>query len=599
MQNLIIFVILTTTPMQKEKLEKAALAWTMVSIPPASAIHQLTQQVPSLHPLIAEILVKRQQTSLEAVKSFMTPGSESLDNIAEMKDLAKATTRIETALGANEKILIYGDYDVDGTCSTAMMYSFLKSIDANVEFYNPDRYTEGYGISATGIDYASENNFSLVIALDCGVTAVEQIGNAKERGIDFIVCDHHLPGPVLPAAVALLNPKQEDCGLYGEELCGCGVAFVLIKHLCAHMNLPEEAWRVHLPLVAIATCCDIVDLTGLNRSLVKAGLDALNAKPPAGVAAMLQKAAYTGMLDVSDVVFKLGPRINAAGRLDHARIAVNLLIQNNLAAAMPYAETLEQLNRERRVLDKDITAEAVEMMYANDPKLEKCSTVVMHRDWHKGVVGIVASRLTEVCYRPTVVFTENHGTLTGSARSVVGFNLYEAVKACSHLLTNFGGHHSAAGLGLDVANYEAFCESFEAAVAATITGDCKQPSLSIDIETDFDAWHNARFHTFLNQLNRLKPFGPKNAEPLFATRNCLASDVRVVGSDHLKFKVYQEGDFAQRFEVIAFGFGHLYERMAAGEHFDLAYHMGSNTWNGQSTFQLEAKDIKMPQLREG
>lgn len=577
--------------MQQEEALKVVPEWTAPPEINTDRLKALMNEVKGLHPIVARILYHRGYRNFGAVRSFMRPAENAFTDIPEMKGMKTAVARIEAAVRKDEKILVYGDYDVDGTCSTAVMYTFLKSMKASVEYYNPDRYAEGYGISKAGVDYAAREGFGLVIALDCGIAAVDRITEAKDLGVDFIVCDHHMPGEVLPPAVAVLNPKQKDCPLYGEELCGCGVAFFLIRALCRHFNLNEAHWKSALPLVAVATCCDIVDLTGLNRSLVKAGLELLNTNTPAGITAMMKKAAYEGTLDVSDVVFKIGPRINAAGRLAHAREAVQLLTQKDVPSAMPFAERLEELNRERRILDKEVTAMAVDLMRDYDPDLTASATVVKSEGWHKGVIGITASRLTEVCYRPTVVFTEIDGMLTGSARSIEGFDLFTAVKACAELLTNYGGHRSAAGMSLKAENFEAFRSMFEAAVARGMGDLTRRPKLYIDVEADFEAWHDERFKGFFNQLNRLKPYGPKNREPVFASRSCSAADVRVVGTEHLKFQVYQEGSKAGRFPVIAFGCGDLYDRLAAGARFDMAYTVGSNHWNGVTSFQLEAKDI--------
>ncbi|MCA1751755.1 MAG: single-stranded-DNA-specific exonuclease RecJ [Cryomorphaceae bacterium] len=575
----------------QEEALKLVPEWTD---PPSCApenLKALMNEVKGLHPIVARILYNRGYRNFAAVRSFMRPAENASTNIPEMKGMKTAVSRIGTAVRNDEKILVYGDYDVDGTCSTAVMYTFLKSLKAKVEYYNPDRYAEGYGISKAGVEYAAHEGFGLVIALDCGIAAVDRIAEAKNLGVDFIVCDHHMPGEVLPPAVAILNPKQKDCALYGEELCGCGVAFLLIRALCRHFNLNEEHWKAALPLVAVATCCDIVDLTGLNRSLVMTGLQLLNKTPPPGISAMLKKAAYAGTLDVSDVVFKIGPRINAAGRLAHAREAVQLLTQKDVPSAMPFAERLEELNRERRILDKEVTALAVDLMRDYDPDLTASATVVKSDGWHKGVIGITASRLTEVCYRPTVVFTEIDGMLTGSARSIEGFDLFKAVKDCAELLTNYGGHRSAAGMSLKAENFEAFRSMFEAAVARGMGDLTRRPKLYIDVEADFEDWHDEHFKGFFNQLNRLKPYGPKNREPVFATRRCSAADVRVVGTEHLKFKVYQEGSKAGRFPVIAFRCADLYDRLVSGARFDMAYTVGSNHWNGVTSFQLEAKDI--------
>lgn len=560
--------------------------------PAPSITEMLTEKIPGLHPLAAAILWNRGYRDFASVKAFMQPELPDFSSIPAMKGLPEAVKRISEAMAEGEKILVYGDYDVDGTCATAIMYSFLKKAGASVESYNPDRYREGYGISRAGIEFAEKAGHTLLITLDCGIAATERIAEAQALGIDVIVCDHHTPGAQLPPALAVLNPKQKDCPLYGEELCGCGVAFLLIRALCGALSLPEKRWREALPLTAVATCCDIVDLTGMNRGIVKAGLLALNENPPPGIAAMLQKAGYSGTLSVADVVFKIGPRINAAGRLAHAREAVQLLISTDTASAAPFAERLETLNRERRILDKEVTAEAAEIMAAYDPQGTKSATVVKSENWHKGVIGITASRLTEICYRPAVVFTETDGELTGSARSVEGFDLYAALKDCADLFSRFGGHKAAAGLSLPSENFEAFRTRFEQAVEARTKGMAPRPAIDIDAEADFSEWYGDRFKQFFNQLNRLKPYGPKNREPLFLTRECRAEDVRIVGTDHLRFKARSERAGQAAFPVIAFGYGYLFDALRSGAAFSMAYTIGTNEWNGQTSLQLEAKDLR-------
>ncbi len=579
--------------MTTETPPRAALQWRQPRAISSFAVKALCEQVNGLHPLVAEILLNRGYSSEDQLHTFFTPGLERVASAADMLHLERAALRVIHAMEEGQPILVYGDYDVDGTCSTAMMYHFLQGLGAKCGYYNPDRYNEGYGVSAAGIDYAAANGYKLLLTLDCGIAAVERITEAQAHGIDVVVCDHHLPGDVMPPAYAILNPKQEGCPLNGEELCGCGVAFMLIRKISGLMDLPDAQWLHYLPYVAVATCCDIVDLKGINRSLVKAGLESMNANAPVGFAALLQVAGYQGKLDVSDVVFKIGPRINAAGRLGHAREAVQLLVQEQLSTALPLATGLEMRNRERRQLDKDTTAVAIDLMRAQDADLSMHSTLVKHPDWHKGVIGIVASRLTEVCYRPTIVFAEGKGgQLTGSARSVEGFNLYEAIKDCAHLLEQFGGHRSAAGLSLKMERYEDFRNAFENSVAQRLIDHSRKPYLNVDIACQFSDWYNGQFNGFFNQLNRMRPFGPANLEPQFMTQGAKAVDVRTVGAEHLKFKALQEG-LDQGFDVIAFGMGHLCEQLKAGSAFDMVYTIGSNDWNGKRSFQLEAKDIRL------
>lgn len=576
----------------QDTLQKTIPELRIAPRPAAEILQMLTEKIPGLHPLPAGILWSRGYRDFASIKAFMQPALPDFSRLPAMKGMRAAVARITAARAAGEKILVYGDYDVDGTCATAVMYSFLKKAGASVESYNPDRYLEGYGISRAGIEFAEKAGHTLLITLDCGIAATDRIAEARAAGIDVIVCDHHTPGEVLPRALAVLNPKQKDCPLYGEELCGCGVAFLLIRALCEAWSLPERMWREALPLTAVATCCDIVDLIGMNRGIVKAGLTALNENPPPGIAAMLQKAGYSGTLSVADVVFKIGPRINAAGRLAHAREAVQLLISPDTASAAPFAERLEALNRERRILDKEVTAEAAEVMTNYDPQLTKSATVVKSDNWHKGVIGITASRLTEICYRPAVVFTEADGALTGSARSVEGFDLYAALKDCEDLFSRFGGHKAAAGLSLPSENFEAFRARFEQAVEARTKGIAPRPAIDIDAEADFSEWYDGRFKQFFNQLNRLKPYGPKNREPLFLTRECRAEDVRIVGTDHLRFKARSDGAGRASFPVIAFRYGHLFDTLSSGAAFSMVYTIGTNEWNGRISLQLEAKDIR-------
>ena len=546
-----------------------------------------------MHPIIATLLVQRGLSERSSVESFFTPGLKRIEALPAMKDLAKATERVLKALQNRERILVYGDYDVDGSCATAMVHSFLRGRGAEVQAYNPDRYKEGYGISKQGVSHAIEGGFGLVLALDCGIAAVDRISELAAGGIDCIVCDHHLPGPVLPPAYAILNPKQRDCPLLGEELCGCGVAFELIRSVCGTLNLPKGEWMQFLPHVAVATCCDIVPLLGINRSLVSEGLKALNADPPPAYAALLRCAAYSGTLSVADVVFKIGPRINAAGRLNHARKAVSLLTATSLDEAMPMAMELEQLNRERRSMDKHMSEEAVELMLQEDPHMNRAATVLSKEGWHKGLVGIAASRLMERCYRPTVVLTELDGQLSGSARSVEDFNLYKALQHCEEHLIQFGGHAAAAGMSLSKESFADFKAAFEQYCASQLGEVECIPPLRIDLKVDFREWANEQFGIFFKQMNRLRPFGPGNMQAVFATEGCKARDVRVLGADgsHLKFEAYQEDHPAKGFSTIAFGFGQLAEALKEGNRFDLAYTIGTNYWNGESLLQLEAKDI--------
>ncbi len=556
-------------------------------------VHSLTDEVSNLHPLCAQILVMRGLDSFTKVKGFFNPDFSSIKNMSQMADANKATLRLADAIRNGEEIMLYGDYDVDGSCAVAVMYNVLKAIGGQLHPYQPDRYDEGYGLSEKGVRAASALGVKLMVTLDCGILAHEKIQLANELGIDVIVCDHHLPGIELPAAYAVMNPKRADCIFEGKELCGCGVAYMLLMSLQQSLLFPEALLLNELPLVAIATCCDIVPLTGINRILVEAGLKRLNSDMPAGVGALLRMAAHSGPMDVGDVVFKIGPRINAAGRLAHASIAVELLTAKDSDLIQQSAAELEKLNVQRKLLDKKITAEAISQMVDDDPQFAKSATVVYNKEWHKGVVGIIASRLTERCYRPTVVLTKANGVLTGSARSVEGFNLHAAIAACSETLLQFGGHDAAAGLTLKEEKFSEFSDRFEEAVASTLSGSNKIPKLQIDLVVQFKEWYNVNWHTFYKQMSRMKPYGPSNPEPVFATHSCKARGVQVVGSDHLKFMVYDPERTSETLSVIAFKQASKYDELSSGATFTLAYTIGESEWQGRRSLQLEAKAIEL------
>jgi single-stranded-DNA-specific exonuclease len=579
-------------PASKTKRPNALLKWVLADAPAESARQKLVGEVANLHPVIADLLLQRGLTDFDAVRTFFNPALELIDEMGTMADMDLAVERTARALKSGERIMVYGDYDVDGTCSVAMMYRFLKSLNADVITYIPDRYGEGYGISAQGVEKAVHDKVGLVIALDCGIAALEQVKMGNELGLDFIICDHHLPGPELPAAVAVLNPKRADCTFRGKELCGCGVGLMLIKAVTEHLGLPSSAWEAHLGLAAVATCCDIVPLTGINRAIVHVGLQALDADPPAGIEALLKIAAYNGSLTVADVVFKIGPRINAAGRLRHASLAANLLITDDLEEAGELASEIEHLNLERRTLDKKITLEAVEMMTESDPEHAHHVTVVHHETWHKGLIGIVASRLTEVNYRPTVVLTESEGMLTGSARSVDGFNLYAAIEACSDTLVQFGGHQAAAGLTMHPDRLADFTQRFREEAERLLKPEDCVPKLHIDLEVELNDWHGTSPEQFTRQLSRLGPFGPANMEPLFLTRRCKAKMVRLLKNEHVSFLVYQPSHPHIELRVIAFQQGAHFEALSAGKEFTMVYTLTEQVWRGVKRVQLEAKDIK-------
>ena len=456
---------------------------------------RLLDEIENLHPVVAEILAQRNLKTFDSVRKFFRPGIDEIDQYGEMKDCEKAAERLKEAIDKNQKILIYGDYDVDGTCSVSTCFLFLKSLDADVHYYIPDRYAEGYGVSSVGVDYALSEGFDLMITVDCGIRATTELGRAQSGGIDVIVCDHHLPGEDLPEVFAILNPQQADCPFRGKELCGCGVALMLLRALSRKTDQPN-GWQKYLDLTAIATCCDIVPLSGINRIIVSVGLQKLNAHRSPGIDALLTKAKFSGQLQVSDVVFKIGPRINAAGRLDHAKTAVSLLISEDYDEAGDLADTIEKLNVDRRTMDKNVTREAKIQLTEIDPEFKRRSTVVHSEDWHKGIIGIVASRLIEFCYRPTIVLTKKDGMLTGSARSIEGVHLYNALESCSEHLTKFGGHKAAAGLTLKEESLPEFLEAFENAVNVETAGVRGIPSLDIDLQLDLSDWYTDKYRIF-------------------------------------------------------------------------------------------------------
>ncbi|MCA1764450.1 MAG: single-stranded-DNA-specific exonuclease RecJ, partial [Flavobacteriales bacterium] len=454
--------------------------WKFISDYEHSEIEELTREIPQLHPVVAELLVQRGLKGMNEVKRFFNPILEELETYGAMKDQEKAAVRLKNAIDQRQKILLYGDYDVDGTCSVAMTYLFLKEVGADVSYYIPDRYKEGYGVSEAGVDFAISNKFDLVITLDCGIAANRTLNRIQSAEIDVIICDHHLPGDQIPKVFAIMNPQQSDCDFDGKELCGCGVALMLLKSISDLLH-QKDLWKNYLDYVAVATCCDIVPLRGINRILVHNGLKKMNESRSTGIDALLIAAEYRRNLNVSDVVFKIGPRINAAGRLKHAEMAVNVLIEQNSEKAVALALELDKVNNQRKTLDKQVTEEAAHQMMESDPNLEMNCTVVHHSEWNKGVIGIVASRLIERCYRPTIVLTEKEGMLTGSGRSVEGFNLFEAISNCDEHLEQFGGHAAAAGLTLRRDSLDGFIDAFNRQ-AANILGESpsRNPALTID-----------------------------------------------------------------------------------------------------------------------
>lgn len=538
--------------------------------------------------VLSNLLVQRGITTFEEAKYFFRPDLGHLHDPFLMQDMEKAVLRIEKAIGNNEKILIYGDYDVDGTTAVSVVYQFFKKRYKNISFYIPNRYTEGYSISTAGIDFAAENNFSLIIALDCGIKSIEKIIYADKRSIDFIICDHHLPGEELPKAVAVLDPKRSDCGYPYKELSGCGIGFKLIQAYAEKSDIPFEEVTCYLDLVAVSIACDLVHINGENRTLTAFGLEKINTNPSIGLKALMNVAGKSENYTVSDLVFTIGPRINAAGRIDDAKHAVNLLIADCAVSASDFGESINLKNTERKEHDLSITGQALNMIDQNPLLINRRSTVVFQENWHKGVIGIVASRLTEKYYRPTVVLTQSNGHVTGSARSVHGFDLYEALCGCSDLLLQFGGHKYAAGLTLLPENVTAFSERFEVVVASVITEEQLVQRIRIDAEINL----NQITPRFLRILNQFAPFGPENMTPVFLTKNVYVSgNINLVGEKHLKLCVVQEGSLL--FNCIGFGMGDYIYAIKNSMPFDICYTIEENVWREQKTLQLNLKGIRV------
>lgn len=561
--------------------------WTLKTFDKSKS--ESLQKELGVNPVICQLLVQRGIENYEDAHRFFRPYMEHLHDPFLMKDMDKAVQRLEMALNNEERILIYGDYDVDGTTSVAMTYSFLKDFfQDRIDYYIPDRYKEGYGISLEGIDYAAENNYTLVIALDCGIKAVDQMDYANEKGVDFIICDHHLPGNVLPNAYALLDPKQEDCKYPYKELSGCGLGFKLLQAFSERLDIPSELLGKQIDLVAVSIAADIVPITGENRVLTFFGLKKINSNPRPGLKSMIEQAGLKKNLDISNVVFVIAPRINAAGRMSSAKNAVRLLIAENEKEVDEFSVMLEEKNSERKSTDRQITLEALEMIKENPELIGRKTTVVWNETWHKGVIGIVASRLIENYYKPTIVFTEENGMATGSARSVKGFNIHDAIESCSDLIEQFGGHKYAAGLSVKKENLSAFSERFEEVVAQSIPEYCLNPEIEIDAEIDLGLAVNDKFYELIEQFS---PFGPGNMKPVFMScglRN--AGYSKIVKSDHLKLDVEQ--GISGRASGIAFGQAEHYHKIASGASFDMVYNLELNEWNNKTNVQLLVKDIK-------
>lgn len=558
--------------------------WVMKPAPELNTLELLMKEVRLSVP-IATILAQRGINTYEKAKAFFRPEKSHLHNPFLMKDMDKAVDRILHAIESNQKIMVYGDYDVDGTTSVAMVYDFLRSIYPNIQYYIPDRYKEGYGISFQGIDQAEKDEISLIIALDCGIKAIDKVDYALSKNIDFIICDHHLPSETLPKAFAVLDPKRKDCSYPFKELSGCGVGFKLIQGIAIKKEISEEIIFNYLDLVAVSIAADIVSITGENRVLAHYGLEVLRKSPRPGIKALLGEIS-TENISISNIVFSVAPRINASGRLEHASQSVKLLISNEKSEISTIFSQIDELNKQRKEKDENITVEAIQLIKDNKEE-ERFSTIVYHPEWHKGVLGIVASRLIETYYRPTLVLTKgNEGEITGSARSVKDFDIYEVIDACSDLLIRYGGHQFAAGLTLAEENLEKFKEKFEFLVKEKIQPIQRIPSLEIDVEIPFSSINTQ----FVNVLNQIKPYGPGNMTPLFLTRGLIGGFVTKMGknNEHLRLDLKDKNGIT--FKGVAFGMSEFIQDFQYGT-FDIVYSIDENHWKNKTYLQLNIRDV--------
>jgi single-stranded-DNA-specific exonuclease len=562
------------------------MRWTLKSKPDKQKLQAL-QNALQVDEIIATLLIQRGINTYEEARQFFRPNLEDLHDPYLMKDMDKAVKRIETAIKNQENILVFGDYDVDGTTSVSLLSSYLKTITPSIATYIPDRYDEGYGVSYKGIDFADDNGFSLIITLDCGIKSIEHINYANEKNIDFIICDHHRPGSEIPDAVAVLDPKQEDCNYPYKELCGCGVGFKLIQALAQNQNQTIEDLTPYLDLVATAIAADIVPITGENRILAKFGLDVINNNPRPGIKALIQNVKKQ-KLTITDVVFIIAPRINAAGRIKHGNYAVELLTEFDLEQASAFAAQIESFNIDRKDLDKQITQEALLQIQKNDEN-EKFTTVVYQEDWHKGVIGIVASRLIETHYRPTIVFTKSGDKLAASARSVKDFDIYNALEASSEFLEQFGGHMYAAGMTLKEENYQAFKDRFEEIVQQTIHPDLLTPEIPVDLKIDLDQIDEK----LIRILKQFEPHGPENMSPVFITEGLNDTGYgKSIGKEEEHLRLYVKQENSNGFGAIGFGLAKKKTLTEGHQKFDAVYSIEENEWNGNTSIQLRLRDIK-------
>jgi len=551
---------------------------------------KLQEELKIKHYKICEILTQRGIDNLHDAEKFFNPDLKDLHDPFLMKDMDKAVERIVEAIQNNEKILIYGDYDVDGTTSVALMCLFLRKINVPLDFYIPDRYSEGYGVSIKGIEYARDHSFKLIIALDCGVTAISQVDLANEYGIDFIICDHHLPSEELPKALAILDAKRADCEYPFKELSGCGVGFKLCQALSISLDLPTEFYLDLLDLVAVSIASDIVPIVGENRILAFHGLKKLNNNPCIGLMSLIDWAGLGDKeMSISDIVFSLGPRINAPGRMTHAKASVEILVSDDVQIGKDMASKLNEVNIERRSTDELITGEAISAI-DNQLNFEHKKTIVLtNKDWHKGVIGIVASRLVERYYRPTIIFSEKDDVLTGSARSIKGFSIYQGIKGCEHLVNQFGGHDFAAGVSIPKANFDKFVSAFEEEANKSITEEMLQPEIEIDTHLNIEDI-NAKFYDI---LKRVGPFGPLNMQPVFITKNLKdAGGTKIVGKNHIRFHL--KDDKGQQINGICFGLADYYDIADIKRNrINICYTLQENSFNGRTTIDFMIRDIKI------
>ncbi|MDO1446297.1 single-stranded-DNA-specific exonuclease RecJ [Rhodocytophaga aerolata] len=560
--------------------------WIVKQKPSEEQIAHLIAEINVSEP-VASMLLQRGVHSFEEAKNYFRPSLELLHDPFLMKDMDKAVNRLVEAIYNHEKIVVYGDYDVDGTTSVALFYGFLRTFYSNLLFYIPDRYKEGYGISQAGIEWANEQGATLMVSLDCGIKSKELIQYAKEKGIDFIICDHHRPDNNLPDALAVLDPKRSDCEYPYKELSGCGVGFKLLQGFCIQNSIPFEKLYPFMDLLAVSIAADIVPITGENRIMAYFGLQLLNTHPRPGLQALIQIAGFEKKLSISNVVFGLGPRINAAGRIAHAHAAVHLLLAHSKEEAEQHAKEINLNNRDRQGFDTNITREALNMIEMDELMREAKTTVLYKNDWHKGVIGIVASRCIEKYHRPTIILTESHSKAAGSARSVPGFDVYDAIEECKDLLEQFGGHMYAAGLTLKLENVQAFRQKFEEVVARKITEDQLIPLIEVDLELKLKQIN----FKFYNVIKQMEPFGPENMQPIFVSEQvCARDNVKVLKDQHLKLYVYQED--SQVFEAIGFGMAAFYGKIKPFHPFRLCYQIVENNFRDNRSLQLLIKDIK-------